>query len=199
MNPWDERYAPATYYYGTEPNEFLREQAPAIPSAGTILCLGEGEGRNAVYLAGKGHEVVALDQSAIGLEKSRRLASAKAVHIQTLAANLDGYRLEDARWDGIVSIWCHLPSAVRSPLHRQVLFGLKPGGVFVLEAYTPRQIANGTGGPRDLDLLPSLGELRRDLEGLEILMGTETDRIVQEGKGHTGLSAVVQIVGRRPT
>ncbi len=199
MNLWNERYAPATYFYGTEPNDFLRQQAPAIPSAGTVLCLGEGEGRNAVYLAGQGYDVVALDQSAVGLEKAGRLAAAKAVHIETLIANLDGYRFDAARWDGVVSIWCHLPSTIRSSIHRQVVTGLKPGGVFLLEAYTPRQIPNGTGGPKDVDLLPTLAELRRDLEGLEILKGAEIDRIVQEGTGHNGLSAVVQIVARRPT
>lgn len=199
MNLWNERYAPATYFYGTEPNDFLRQQAPAIPSAGTVLCLGEGEGRNAVYLAGQGYDVVALDQSAVGLEKAGRLAAAKAVHIETLIANLDGYRFDAARWDGVVSIWCHLPSTIRSSIHRQVVTGLKPGGVFLLEAYTPRQIPNGTGGPKDVDLLPTLAELRRDLEGLEILKGAEIDRFVQEGTGHNGLSAVVQIVARRPT
>lgn len=199
MNSWDERYAPATYFYGTEPNDFLREQAPVIPSGGTVLCLGEGEGRNAAYLAGQGYDVVALDQSAVGLEKAGRLAAAKAVHIQTIVANLDGYRFDAARWDGIVSIWCHLPSAIRSTLHRQMVMGLKPGGVFLLEAYTPRQLRNGTGGPKDVDLLPSLAELRRDLHGMEILLGTELDRVVQEGTGHNGLSAVVQIVARRPT
>ena len=77
--------------------------------------------------------------------------------------------------------------------------GLKPGGVFLLEAYTPRQLRNGTGGPKDVDLLPSLAELCRDLHGMEILVGTELDRVVQEGTGHNGLSAVVQIVARRPT
>lgn len=199
MNVWDDRYAPAAYYYGTEPNDFLRAHANVIPPAGTVLCLGEGEGRNAVFLAGRGYDVVALDQSTVGLAKAGRLARAKAVRIQTIVANLDGYRFEAGRWDGIVSIWCHLPSAVRSSIHRQVIVGLKPGGVFLLEAYTPEQIRHGTGGPKDLDLLPTLAELRRDLDGLEILEAAETERMVHEGAGHTGLSAVVQLVARRST
>ena len=199
MNPWDERYAPDTYFYGTEPNDFLRAQAATIPVGGTVLCLGEGEGRNSVYLAGQGYEVVALDQSAVGLKKAERLASTKGAHIHFLVANLDGYRFEDSRWDGIVSIWCHLPSAIRVSIHRQVARGLKPGGIFLLEAYTPRQIRNNTGGPKDVDLLPSLAEMRLDLAGLEILVGTEIDRVVREGTGHTGMSSVVQIVARRPT
>ncbi len=198
MNLWDERYASAAYYYGTEPNDFLRDHAKVIPPGGTVLCLGEGEGRNAAFLAGRGYDVVALDQSPVGLEKAARLAKAKSVRFQTTVANLDGYRFEPNRWDGIVSIWCHLPSAMRSSLHRQVIVGLKPGGIFLLEAYTREQIRYGTGGPKDVDLLPSLAELRRDLDGMETLDGTERERIVQEGAGHGGLSAVVQLIARRP-
>ena len=198
MNPWDERYAPTAYYYGTAPNDFLRERAGALPPHGLVLCLGEGEGRNAVFLAEAGHDVVAIDQSAVGLAKAQRLADARSVRIQTSVANLEDYRFEASRWDGIVSIWCHLPSALRSTIHRQVIRGLKPGGVFLIEAYTPRQLHYGTGGPTDADLMPTLGELHRDLEGLEILEGTEIDRVVHEGAGHTGPSAVVQIVARRP-
>ncbi len=199
MSIWDERYAPNTYFYGTEPNDFLREHASFIAPGGNVLCLGEGEGRNAVYLAGRGYDVVALDQSPVGLEKAQRLANSKSVRIQTIVANLDGYRFESGRWDGIVSIWCHLPSAMRTVLHRQVIVGLKPGGVFLLEAYTAQQLRYGTGGPKDADLLPSLAELTHDLEGMEILQGTEGERVVHEGAGHAGLSAVVQMVARRPT
>jgi SAM-dependent methyltransferase len=199
VNLWDDRYRPASYYYGTEPNDFLRDHAKVIPPGGSVLCVGEGEGRNAVFLAGRGYDVVALDQSAVGLAKAGLLASARAVRIQTTVASLDGYRFEAGRWDGIVSIWCHLPSAIRSRVHRQVVVGLKPGGVFLLEAYTPEQIRHGTGGPKEVDLLPTLAELRRDLDGLEILEAAESERIVQEGAGHTGLSAVVQLVARRPT
>ena len=126
------------------------------------------------------------------------LAAAKSVRLRTSVANLDGYRFEPDRWDGIVSIWCHLPMAMRTPLHRQIIGGLKPGGVFLLEAYTPDQLRHGTGGPKDSDLLPSLAEVSRDLAGMEILVGVERERVVQEGAGHSGLSAVVQIAARRP-
>jgi hypothetical protein len=81
---------------------------------------------------------------------------------------------------------------------RQVLAGLKPGGIFFLESYTPAQIAYGTGGPPSVDLLPSLAELRPQLEGLDLVHAIERERIVQEGRGHTGLSAVVQIIARKP-
>lgn len=197
MNLWDERYGGAGYYYGTEANDFLRENAAAIPAGGAVLSLGEGEGRNAVFLAGLGLRVIALDQSVTGLGKARSLASARGVSIDTLVANLDDYHMEPAHWDGIVSIWCHMPSAVRPAMHRQISAGLKPGGVFLLEAYTPNQISLGTGGPKSTDLLPTLDELRRDLGELELIHAVERERVVQEGSGHRGLSAVVQLVARR--
>ena len=115
-----------------------------------------------------------------------------------MVAHLDGYRLETAQWDAIISIWCHLPSAIRSAVHRQVVGGLKPRGVFLLEAYTPQQISYGTGGPQEVDLLPTLAELREDLRGMEFIVATEKERVVHEGAGHTRLSAVVQIVATRP-
>ncbi len=197
MTTWDERYAADRYYYGTEPNEFLREQAAEIPRGGDVLCLGEGEGRNAVFLAQQGFRVLALDQSAAGLDKARRLAAARAVAIDTLEADLGEYRIGRARWDGVVSIWCHLPRALRAVVHRQVSAGLRPGGVFLLEAYTPAQIGYGTGGPKTVDLLPSLADLRRELDGLQLLHAIECERPVLEGEGHTGLGAVVQIIARR--
>lgn len=197
MISWDERYAAESYYYGTEPNEFLRERFAAIPHGGEVLCLGEGEGRNAVFLAEQGYRPVALDQSAVGLQKAERLAAAKGVGIGTVAVDLEQYRIDAGRWDGIVSIWCHLPQPLRAAVHRRVLAGLKPAGVFLLESYTPAQISHGTGGPKSLDLLPTLADLRRELDGLDLLHAVERERVVHEGHGHTGLSAVVQIVGRK--
>ncbi len=197
MNPWDERYGGAEYFYGTLPNDFLRERAATIPAGGAVLCLGEGEGRNAVFLAQSGYRVTALDQSAVGLGKAARLAAEHGVKIDTVVADLGGHRLDIARWDGIVSIWCHLPAALRAAVHRQVVDALKPRGVFLLEAYTPKQLEYGTGGPKSVDLLPTLAELRVELAGLEFLRAVELERTVAEGRGHSGLSAVVQIVARK--
>jgi SAM-dependent methyltransferase len=198
MIPWDERYGTSDFFYGTEPNDFLRERHAAIPSGGTVLCLGEGEGRNAVYLAARGYRVVALDQSAKGLEKARRLAADQGVAIDTVIADLDGYRIEPAAWDGIVSIWCHLPSTLRMAVHRQAVTGLRPGGAFLLEAYTPDQLGRGTGGPKSADLLPTLAQLRNELAGLRFVHALESDREVREGRGHTGSSATVQVVALCP-
>ena len=198
VNPWDERYGSPGYHYGTEPNDFLREQVGCLPHRGDVLCLAEGEGRNAVFLAEQGFGVVAVDQSAVGLEKAERLAASKGVQISTIRADLADYRIEPDRWDGIVSIWCHLPAPLRAKVHRQVVAGLKPGGVYVLEAYTPEQLRHATGGPRTADLLMKLSDLRQELDGLVVTHGAESERVVQEGQAHAGLSAVVQLVGRRP-
>jgi 2-polyprenyl-3-methyl-5-hydroxy-6-metoxy-1,4-benzoquinol methylase len=199
VNPWDERYgAPGSYYYGTEPNDFLREQVGCLARSGAVLCLAEGEGRNAVFLAEQGLAVVAVDQSAVGLQKAEQLAAAKGVRISTIQADLADYRIEPGQWDGIVSIWCHLPAPLRARVHRQVVAGLKPGGVYVLEAYTPEQLRHGTGGPQTAELLMTLNELRSELQGLVLTHAVELERIVREGHAHAGLSAVVQVVGRRP-
>jgi len=194
---WDERYAGERYFYGTEPNEFLRANTRVIPAGGRVLCLGEGEGRNSVFLAGLGYSVVALDQSEVGLAKALQLARARGVLITTQPADLASYRIDPGYWDAIVSIWCHLPSAMRSRVHAQVVSGLKPGGVYLLEAYRPEQLNFGTGGPKSADMLPTLAQLRTELAGLTFEHAAELERDVQEGQGHSGRSAVVQVLARK--
>jgi SAM-dependent methyltransferase len=193
---WDERYSEPGFAYGTEPNEFLASVAGRIP-VGPVLSLGEGEGRNAAYLAGLGHRVVAVDQSEVGLGKARRLAADRGLTIETVCADLGGYLIEPSAWAGIVSIFCHLPSRVRVGLYAAAVRGLRPGGILVLEAYTPRQIGRGTGGPQDPDMAVSLAGLLEELAGLEFVHARELDREVREGAYHTGVASVVQVVGRR--
>jgi 2-polyprenyl-3-methyl-5-hydroxy-6-metoxy-1,4-benzoquinol methylase len=190
---WNQRYNQPEYVYGTLPNDFLLSVAADIPK-GKLLSLGEGEGRNAVYLASLGYAVTAVDSSDVGLEKARQLASEKGVHITTITADLGEYQIQLNSWDAIISIFCHIPSAVRIPLHQAVVQGLKPGGVFVLEAFTPRQLEMKTGGPGSLDMLMTLASLRRELAGLRFVHAVEIDRNVVEGKFHTGQAAVVQIL-----
>ena len=193
---WDERYSSDLYVYGTEPNEFLR-RVVGLVDKGRALCLGEGEGRNAVYLAQLGHQVVAVDASAVGLAKAQRLAQEKGVQIETVHADLQHYDLQSEYWDAIVSIFCHLPPGLRKQLHAKVVAGLRRGGVFILEAYTPAQLAYKSGGPPSEELMMSLVELRRELQGLSFLQARETVREVNEGELHTGSGAVVQIVARK--
>jgi SAM-dependent methyltransferase len=190
---WNQRYNQPDYVYGTQPNDFLTSIADSIPR-GKLLSLGEGEGRNAVYLAALGFDVTAVDSSDIGLEKARRLAVEKNVKLTTITADLGGYQIQTDGWDVIVSIFCHIPSAIRVPLHQAVVRGLKPGGIFALEAFTPRQIEMKTGGPNSPDMLMTLASLRQELAGLRFVQALELDRNVLEGKFHTGQAAVVQIL-----
>lgn len=194
---WDARYGTADFVFGTEPNDFLRHIAGEIPS-GPVLCLAEGEGRNAVFLAGRGHAVTAVDLSAAGLAKAQALAAARGVTLTTAVADLSTYAIAPGAWSGIVAIFMHLPPALRRDLLARVAAGLKPGGVFVMEAYAPAQLAFGTGGPKDPALLPTLAQLRAELPQLEFAAGLELERDVIEGSGHTGRAAVVQVVARRP-
>jgi SAM-dependent methyltransferase len=198
MSFWNERYSEPGFAYGEAPNDFLLECVEHLPARRAVLSLGEGEGRNAVFLAQRGFEVWALDQSPVGLAKAERLASARSVTIHTIVADLSEYDLGEARWGAIVSVWCHLPSALRERVHRDCVRALEPGGVLVLEAYSPAQLAHNTGGPKSEDQLYSLAQLRSDLEGLEWIIGREVEREVHEGRYHDGLSATVQVVARKP-
>lgn len=194
---WDERYNTDEFVYGTRPNDFLASVSGHLPR-GRILCLAEGEGRNAVYLAKLGHQVLAVDQSAVGLAKAERLAVAGGVRIETRVVDLAHFDFEPARWDAVVSIFAHVPSDLRKKLHRGVVAGLRPGGLFVLEAYTAAQLELKTGGPPDADKMMSLASLREELAGLDFRHGAELEREVFEGKLHTGRGAVVQVLAIKP-
>ncbi len=194
---WDERYNTSEYVYGVEPNDFLASVIAEIPR-GRTLCLAEGEGRNAVFLAEHGHDVVAVDASAVGLEKARKLAKARGVVIETQVADLADLAIELDSWDAVVSIFAHVPPAVRKPLHRKIVQALRPGGMLVLEAYTPEQIKLGTGGPPVAEMTMSLQDLRAEFEGLAFSHAKELQRDVIEGKYHTGRGAVVQLIAFRP-
>jgi len=198
MIDWDERYDTSEYIYGVEPNDFLRNHADRLAS-GRTLCLAEGEGRNAVFLARQGHVVTAVDSSSVALKKARKLAQMRGVQIRTVHADLADFEIGIGRWDSIVSIFCHVPPDLRRRLHAAVVEGLKPGGMLLLEAYTPRQIALGTGGPPVPELTMTLDALREELAGLEFLHALETERDVVEGIHHTGRGAVVQVLARKPT
>jgi len=190
---WDVRYSDTEYVYGTAPNEFLVSVADQIPR-GKVLSLAEGEGRNAVYLAELGCKVLGVDASAVGLSKAQRLAEERGVTIETRVADLTDFHIEPDSWDAIISIFCHLPSGIRSSVHHKVVAALRPGGVFVLEAYTPTQLKLKTGGPPTADMLMTLNLLRTELAGLRFVHARELERDIVEGKFHTGRGAVVQVV-----
>jgi SAM-dependent methyltransferase len=194
---WNARYARDGFVYGIEPNDFVASVAARIPP-GPVLCLAEGEGRNAVHLATLGHAVTAVDQSEVALSKAQKLAAGRGVTLETVVADLAEYRIAPGAWAGIVSVWAHLPPPLRQRLHAQVVSGLPPGGVFILESYTPAQLAYDTGGPRSVDLLMTAAQLRDELAGLDFEILRELDRDVREGWKHTGRAAVVQVLARRP-
>ncbi len=194
---WDERYGTEEYAYGVEPNDFLRAEAHRIPP-GPVLCLAEGEGRNAVFLAGLGHQVTAVDLSIEGLRKAERLAQRHGVSLELIQADLATFDLSLDRWSGIVEIFAHVPVAVRRRVHAQVPLALRPGGCLVVEIYRPEQLALGTGGPKDVELLASLAALRDELRPLDLVIAREADREIHEGRFHGGPSATVQVVGVRP-
>jgi SAM-dependent methyltransferase len=194
---WDDRYSEDGYAYGTEPNDFVREQAHRIPQ-GPVLCVAEGEGRNAVHIAGLGHAVTAVDASSVGMRKASGLAAERGLELSTVVADLSAYAVEAGTWAGVVSVFAHVPPQVRVDLHRRLVAGLRPGGVLILEAYTPDQIGRGTGGPPVPGPMMTLEGLRTELAGLDLVIGREVVREVHEGRYHTGEAAVVQIVGVAP-
>lgn len=195
-NRWDQIFKHEEYYYGTKPNDFLRAHFNAIPAGGRVLCIGEGEGRNAVFLAQQGYVVTALDNSAVGLKKARELAQAKGVSITTVQVDLLEYEFGHNRWDGIVSIFCHLPPALRRKVHTAIPFALRPHGVALLEAYRPKQLEYGTGGPSDVKMLYELSKLEEEFIPLTHVIAQEVERHIAEGEGHQGRSATVQYLGR---
>lgn len=196
-NFWHEKFKQHDYVYGTKANDFLSEYLHHLPQHGHILSLGEGEGRNAVHLAELGFQVTALDAAQAGLDKIQRLAESKQVHVKTILADLADYELEPHTWDGIISIFCHLPPALRQHVHQQIPYALKPHGVFLLEAYTPKQLEFKTGGPSAIDMLYNATDLATELAPLYFDHLVEIERNIHEGKAHHGQSAVVQVVARR--
>ncbi len=194
QSKWDSKYGDnQSYIFGTEPNTFLAEYFSQLPR-GKVLCLGDGEGRNSVFLAKQRYQVTAVDMSLIGIEKAKKLAEENDVSINFVHRDLQDYEIGENCWQGIVSIFCHVPVSLRQKIHADVVRGLKPAGVFLLESYTPDQLKHGTGGPPNADLLMTSATLSQELTGLSFSHLVEIERDVQEGSGHSGWSAVVQLV-----
>ncbi|WP_415398649.1 class I SAM-dependent methyltransferase [Synechococcus sp. W4D4] len=193
---WDQRFRESHYAYGTQPNDFLRAKAAALPP-GDALCLAEGGGRNAVHLAQQGHRVTAQDLSPIGLEKAQQLAQKKGVTLLCSCGDLRDFTPEAESVDLVVAIWMHLEPELRALVHRRAADALKPGGHLILEAYNPGQLQHGTGGPPNPELLITAAQLQEELQGLTWLELQETERWIEEGPLHQGQSAVVQAFGQK--
>ncbi|MGE3313632.1 MAG: cyclopropane-fatty-acyl-phospholipid synthase family protein [Planctomycetaceae bacterium] len=194
---WDERYAGDDLVYGAAPNEFLASMAGLFPESGDALDIGAGEGRNALFLASRGLNVLAVDQSAVGMQKAQRLALERGLKLRTEAADLNDFDAGPNSFDVVSSIFVHLPRELRAKVHQRVVKWLKPGGIYLLEAYSPEQLERDTGGPKSLALLASLPTIVEELRGLKIEHQASLVRNVSEGQFHTGEASVVQVVARK--
>lgn len=195
---WDQNYrATADFKYGEQPNAFLVAQAARLAPASRILLPGDGEGRNGVWLAERGHAAFSIDGSAVGLERAQDLARRRGVTLHTTHADLGAWQPEPASFDAVVAIYLHLPPALRAPVHRKLVQALRPGGLLILEAFHPDQLPLSSGGPKDVAMLYTPAMLRADFADMTELLAEETDAVLDEGSGHQGPAKVTCWIGQR--
>lgn len=195
---WDQRYADSDYIYGVEPNQFLTEQQHYFQPGMKTLVVGDGEGRNGVWLAAQGLEVLSVDLSSIGLQKASALAKQQQVQIKTLCTDLTSWEWSEATYDLIVSIYVHFSPEVRPKLHQAMLTALKPNGLLILEAFNLLQLQYqskyNSGGPKISSMLYEADMLRKDFYGGHILELTETITELDEGKAHHGKASIIRLI-----
>lgn len=198
---WDERYAGETFAFGEAPNVFLAAQAHRLKAGMRALVPGDGEGRNGVWLAQQGLAVTTLDLSPVGVDKAKRLAQARGVTLDARCADVATWDWPQAVYDLVASIFLHFAPAERRAYHQRLLEALKPGGLLLLEAYTPRQAqrrANGSvGGPLDAAMLMEPPDLAADFAEARIISLEEVEVVLAEGLRHTGPSSVVRLIAER--
>ena len=196
---WNDRYATEDYLFGTEPADFLVRQAPGLAPRSRVLCVADGEGRNSVHLAALGHDVTAFDPAPNALAKAGRLAAAKGVHVALHEAGIEDWPWTPAAFDAVVAIFIQFAA----PPARATLFGniartLRPGGLLLLHGYAPRQVGYGTGGPPHAENMYTLPLLLDAFPGWEVLHAADRDAEIDEGRGHSGRSALIDFVARKP-
>ncbi len=193
-NGWHERFSAEEYVYGKEPNAFVVEAAQQLPAKGKVLCIAEGEGRNAVYLASLGFDVTAWDFAQSGLDKTEKLAEEKGVHVKTELRNLLDVVWEEEQWDAIVHIFGHFREDIMDRTLAGVKIALKPGGYYVSELYSKEQLQYGTGGPSLEDRLADPVKWLTAFDGyfIQHFYIGEVERT--EGRLHTGTAHVVQSI-----
>ncbi|MFZ3005726.1 MAG: class I SAM-dependent methyltransferase [Phenylobacterium sp.] len=198
-NLWDRRYAQGDYLFGVEPNAFLAGQMGRLRPGGRALAVADGEGRNGVWLAQQGLSVLSVDSSAVAQTKARSLAQARGVAMDLEQVDLSAWTWPRAEFDLVVAIFIQFaPPALRTQLFADMAQALKPGGLLLLQGYRPEQIAYGTGGPSAAENLYTEALLREAFAGLEIIELQSHDTVIHEGAGHDGLSALIDLVARRP-
>jgi len=198
MSIWNERFAGEEYLFGSEPNTFLRSQQALLKPGMSCLAVADGEGRNGVWLAEQGLQVLSVDSSPVGLEKARKLAQQRGVTLQFEQADLAGWTWGEARFDVVAAIFIQFaPPGMRETMFEQIKGCLKPGGLLLLQGYTPRQLEYKTGGPSQAENLYTEALLRAAFYDMEILHLSEYDAEIHEGAGHSGMSALIDLVARK--
>ncbi len=201
LQRWEDRYRNEEYAFGKEPNDFLREQLPLL-KPGKILFPADGEGRNSVYAASLGWQVSAFDISGEGRKKALQLAAERGVTIDYQVGELSTLHFSQAPFDAMALIYAHFPAPIRSGLHRELAALLRPGAHIVFEAFSKRHLTYVTqnervGGPRELPMLFSEEEVRRDFPDFEFLFLKEEIIHLREGIYHEGEGAVIRFVARK--
>lgn len=195
MSIWNERYAGEHYHFGTEPNAFLVSQRHLLKPGMNCLAVADGEGRNGVWLAEQGLDVLSVDNSPVAQAKAQRLAAEHGVALHYELADLLDWSWPEHRYDVVAGIFIQFVG----PELRERMFGLikrslKPGGLLLLQGYTPRQHEYRTGGPSQVENLYTEDMLREAFADMEILHLAEHDSFIREGTGHHGMSALIDLV-----
>jgi SAM-dependent methyltransferase len=197
---WDTRFAAADYVFGTEPNAFLAAQAPRLRPGMTALCVADGEGRNSVWLARRGLVVTAFDFSTAGLAKARALAARSGVRVDYRESDVMRWDWTATQYDVVVAIFVQFASPpLRARMFTGIVDATKPGGLVLVQGYGPKQLEFATGGPKKLENLYTEDLLRQSFAELDILHLAAHDDVIAEGAGHRGMSALIDMVARKPT
>jgi len=198
-NVWDERYAGAEFLFGTAPNIFLRSQHGLLKRGQTCLAIADGEGRNGIWLAEQGLQVHSIDSSEVALRKAKRLAQERKVTTVTFEqADLFQWSWGESRFDVVAAIFIQFMGPdQRKELFENIQNCLKPGGLLLLHGYTPRQLEYGTGGPSQVDNLYTEVMLQQAFPRLEIISMRSYEDEINEGNGHNGMSALIDLVARK--
>ena len=201
LKRWNGRYSAGGYVFGTEPNAFLASQAARLKPGMQALSIADGEGRNGVWLAAQGLEVTTFDFSPVGVEKARQLAQQRGVaaRYHCSVSDLGDWDWDARQYDIIAAIFIQFATpAERARMFAGICRALKPGGLLLLEGYRPEQIPYGTGGPKVPEQMYTAQLLRESFAALEILELHEYEQEIDEGEGHGGMSALIDLVARRP-
>ena len=202
MDPsfWNSRFDRDDPVYGTAPNAFIAQHIDRLPKGGTVLDLGGGEGRNALFLGSQGYDVTLLDYSEVALEKATTWAKREGVPLQTLHADITTWTPERT-WQAVVATFVHLPVQWQPRLYDIMKTVLDPGGILLAEWFRPAQRAEGytSGGPPDINMMVTANDLRSAFDPQGIVHLNSTLVKLDEGPGHQGTGAVVRLIWEKPT